>query len=115
LTNFSYCIQGYFNQLKNDLSCKVANIIRILGKSTLDTYDTIAIATASHEDINKFSAIWCVFPIAILSNTENSEDGLMIWLQFFLRELIVNFNTSISVIFCHLNDEKSSKYLLIAV
>ncbi len=50
----------------------------ILDKSTLDTYDTIAIATAPHEDINKFSGLWCVLPLGITSNTENLEDCLMI-------------------------------------
>ncbi|MBN3951157.1 MAG: hypothetical protein HWQ38_33685 [Nostoc sp. NMS7] len=42
----------------------------ILGQSTLDTYDTIAIATALHEDINKFLARWCLFPVNITSNRE---------------------------------------------
>ncbi|MEH2169786.1 MAG: hypothetical protein V7K41_24685 [Nostoc sp.] len=54
-----------------------------MGKSTLDTYDTIAIATALHEDINKFSAFWCVVPTAITSNIENPANYLMIWLQNF--------------------------------
>ncbi|MHC0064292.1 hypothetical protein ACWATR_15565 [Nostoc sp. UIC 10890] len=60
------------------MSCELANIVLILGKSTLDTYDTIAIATAPHEDINKFSALWCVLPLAINLNTENPEDCLII-------------------------------------
>ncbi|MEH2206278.1 MAG: hypothetical protein V7K53_19725 [Nostoc sp.] len=51
------------------MSCELGNIVLILCKSTLDTYDTIAIATALHEDINKFSALWCVFPTPIASNT----------------------------------------------
>ncbi len=53
----------------------------ILGKSSLDTSDTIAIATAVHEDINKFTARWCPLPVGITSNKENPEDCLMIWLQ----------------------------------
>ncbi|MEH2042339.1 hypothetical protein [Nostoc sp.] len=62
------------------MSCELANIVLFLGKST---YDTIAIATALHEDINKFSDLWCVLPTAITSNTENPADYLMIWLQSF--------------------------------
>ncbi|WP_375475076.1 hypothetical protein [uncultured Nostoc sp.] len=65
------------------MSCELANIVLILGKSTLDTYDTIAIATALHEDINKFSSFWCVLPTAIASNIENPANYLMIWLQNF--------------------------------
>ncbi|MDZ7967010.1 MAG: hypothetical protein RM368_18890 [Nostoc sp. DedSLP03] len=60
------------------MSCELANFILLLGKSTLDTYKTIAIATALHEDINKFSAFWCVLSTAITSNTENPADYLMI-------------------------------------
>ncbi|MGF1934559.1 MAG: hypothetical protein RM347_009175 [Nostoc sp. ChiQUE02] len=78
MTNSSYCIQGYFNQFKNDLSCELANIVLIFSKSTLDIYDTIAIATTLHEDINKFSARWCVLPTAITWNTEKPESWLII-------------------------------------
>ncbi|MDZ8136338.1 MAG: hypothetical protein RM049_13685 [Nostoc sp. DedQUE04] len=60
------------------MSCELANLVLLLGKSTLDTYKTIAIATALHEDINKFSALCCVLPTAITSNTENPADYLMI-------------------------------------
>ncbi|MEH1833343.1 MAG: hypothetical protein V7L29_15020 [Nostoc sp.] len=44
----------------------------------MDTYNTIAIATGVHEDINKFAARWCVLPVAITSNKENPQDWLMI-------------------------------------
>ncbi|MCC5597989.1 hypothetical protein [Nostoc favosum] len=36
----------------------------------MDTSDTIAIATAVHEDINKFAARWCPLPVGITSKKE---------------------------------------------